>query len=110
MTTGPRAPAIPALYTLFYPLLVKLGQEVGWVFTVHGSMTRDMDVVAAPWHTHAIPEEDLVKEVAKRLGANPLDPRIRRTVKPHGRVAVLIPLGHGATLDLSVLPRSDPRA
>lgn len=64
-----------------------------------------MDVVAIPWHDHAIPEPDLVMEVVRRLGGVPLDPRSRGYAKPHGRVAYIIHLAGGASVDLSVMPR-----
>ncbi len=77
------------------------GYAVGW----HGSMARDIDMIAAPWTDNASPPEEMVAHVVKcvRGWIKPSDkcPSLR----PHGRKAWSIHLlGTGTYIDLSVMP------
>lgn len=106
-------------YSLIIPELMKAGREVGYAIAVHGSLARDLDIVAIPWTDEAVTAERLILH----LGAA-VDGRIRNggrkkvdseewetvhgsepTVKPHGRLAWTIFLSHGGLhIDVSVMP------
>lgn len=109
-------------YALLVPGLMKAGREVGYAIAVHGSLARDLDIVAIPWTDEAVSAErlilHLIAEVDGRLrnGASQnaktgewvrgraSDP----TSKPHGRSAWTIHCGsEGLHLDVSVMPRTD---
>lgn len=108
------------------PALREAAEQMGYALTVHGSMERDIDVVAVPWADHAIDAEHVAdrffsicravcgpvqwnggwedgcgREPPSGAGPNP-------TRKPHGRLAWSIMFGGGPYLDLSVTPRSAP--
>lgn len=77
------------------------GYAIGW----HGSMARDLDLIAVPWTEHAIPPEEMVAQVVKRIGAWVRVKDECPTRKPHGRLAwSLYLIGSGVYLDLSVMP------
>jgi len=100
------------LFASMYCGLSELVREHGYALTVHGTMNLDFDLVAIPWTNDAIDPEDLIKIVADRCnllatgefgtGIYNMNPDI----KPHGRKAWLIIIGSGATLDISVMPKS----
>lgn len=84
----------------------------GYALAVHGSLARDIDVVAIPWTAEAVEAEALVAALAAEVervnghvyfrGRDP-----NPTEKPHGRRAWSIHLGGGPYIDLSVMPRLD---
>lgn len=106
---GPR-PA--ASYALLYPGLVAIARKLGYALTLHGSMNRDMDLVAIPWVDEAADPENLVSAIVDAVDGftgwdtEPGKPR------PHGRRCWLIwfkgvdhAFGGGACIDLSIMPR-----
>lgn len=104
-------------YALLLPQLMQAGREVGYAIAVHGSMARDLDLVAIPWTNEAVSAERLIMHLMAvvdgriRNGAyNAGGEWIRKagsepTEMPHGRLAWTIHMGHeGAYLDVSVMP------
>jgi hypothetical protein len=87
------------------PRLDLIGWQHGYTLARHGSMTRDCDLVAAPWIAAAAPAEQLVDAMAQEVGGWYRAPSQR----PHGRLAWSI---HFRTyenahlyFDVSVMPR-----
>ena len=98
--------------TLLRPLRDK-ARELGYALGLHGSMVRDLDLIAAPWSDTAVSAEVLAEALRDVVGGQILpsyrlgDPTNRNPSKmPHGRMAWSIMLGGGAYIDLSVMPRS----
>jgi hypothetical protein len=93
--------------------VVAAGRGVGYALAFHGSLLRDIDIIAAPWTAEAVAAEDLAKLVAETVDGfirpydAPRERRLRR--KPHGRRAFVIYVG-GTYIDLSVMPRRARRA
>lgn len=95
-------------YASLYPSLRQRAYELGYALTLHGSLVKDLDVVAVPWTESAAPERELVAELCDCAGGF-LDPGQPSTAKPHGRRAYTIHLGrNGGYVDLSVMPRMTP--
>ena len=106
-------------FALLLPGLMKAGREVGYAIAVHGSMARDLDMVAVPWTEEAVSAERLIlhllaavdgrlrNSARKREGSEEWD-RVHAsepTSKPHGRLAWSIHVGQdGLYLDVSVMP------
>ena len=90
-----------------------LARVKGYAVAVHGSVARDIDLVAVPWTDDAASAEDLVSAVhdavrSKLDGAGYIPPDdTRGAKKPHGRRAWTIILGSGVYIDLSVMPRQE---
>lgn len=86
----------------------------GYAVAIHGSLARDIDLIAVPWTDSADDAEQIVRSIrgaiagvlgrcyvaAEKKGA------LKWTEKPHGRRAVtLIHAGFCGEIDLSVMPR-----
>ena len=90
----------------------EIARKCGYTIAVHGSMTRDLDLVAAPWTVEAVSAQDLVDALCEHV---PLVVRDDVGVttpspepKPWGRLAWSL---HGCPnpwkyVDLSVCPRA----
>lgn len=77
----------------------------GYAIGVHGSLVRDVDLIAAPWIERASAPDELATAIADELGGA-VRARARRA---HGRIGyvVLIPGGkHPNYIDLSVMAPS----
>jgi hypothetical protein len=104
-------------YALLLPQLMRAGREVGYAIAVHGSMARDLDIVAVPWTEEAVNAERLIMHLLAAV-----DGRLRNGARndagewirtpgsepkplPHGRLAWSLHVGHeGMYLDVSVMP------
>lgn len=87
-----------------------LAREVGYAIGVHGTMERDLDLIAAPWVAEAVTPVDLAQHIATGLGGRVLGFRIQD--KPCGRWSCNIrPEGWFKLIDLSVMPpnNKDPK-
>ncbi len=104
---GRLTPYLPLAFAWTYSsFLVPRARELGYALCIHGSMTRDLDLVACPWTDDAAPAEELVYALRDEVHgaiepADVADP----TGKPHGRLAWRIHCGGGPYIDLSVMPR-----
>lgn len=104
----------PQYEALIEPLREK-ARELGYALTVHGSLKRDIDLVAIPWTDQAVPARTLaeaIRETAHVVNGAALmredDPWHREGcpgLKPHGRLVWTFHLGGGPYIDLSVMPR-----
>ena len=91
------------------PLRAK-ARELGYALGVHGSIKRDIDIIACPWTAEAVEAQELVD--ALRLACVDIigfaqygcDGPFPRTDKPHGRLCWTIHF-NGTYIDLSVMPR-----
>lgn len=100
---GPRS-TFPSMYAILIPNLVEIARELGYAIGLHGSMARDLDLIAVPWVEEAVPPEELVQAIASRLGFILEGPPRSPEDKPHGRRAWSLILCGEAYVDLSVLP------
>lgn len=97
--TGWEDPALPDI-----KLIWKLAREVGYAVGVHGSLKRDVDLIAVPWTEDAAGHIALINHLCKGLNAKQAgSPSLE---KPHGRLAVIIQIdGYYKPIDLSIMPR-----
>jgi len=80
--------------------------KCGYAIAVHGSLLRDIDLLAAPWTKEAQAPTTLLKAIlegVKLFDVGYLQAK-KPTKKPHGRLAWVIHVG-GTYIDLSVMPR-----
>ena len=77
----------------------------GYAVAVHGSLSRDVDLIAVPWKDLVSPAHVFVADVVKRTGGWLRSKDACPTKKPHGRLAWSIHIiGTGTFIDLSVMP------
>lgn len=87
--------------------LTDAANKCGYALGLHGSLNRDMDLIAAPWTDEAVSADQLVSAMAKAAGGW-IDQGvcgINPEYRPHGRIAYTVQLGRGLYLDVSVMPR-----
>jgi hypothetical protein len=111
-------------YALMIPQLMKAGREVGYAIAVHGSLARDLDIVAIPWTEEAVSAERLIMHLMAEVNGslrnggsyvgkdeNGKDvwkaaPGSVPSEKPHGRLAWSVHIGRESLyIDVSVMPR-----
>jgi hypothetical protein len=97
---------LPASYCWLYVQLREAAVANGYALAVHGSMARDLDVVAVPWVEDAAPVETLVEALRDAVAGWIPKPLTAPGLKPHGRLAYTILLEGHAFIDLSVMPPS----
>lgn len=110
-------PAVRELAARLVEIVRPAARACGYAVAVHGSMARDLDLVAVPWTEDATDALAVVKAIQDAISAQ-LDTCYRSKdpddTKPHGRVAwtlffhdaVSTPNGAFPFIDLSVMPRS----
>lgn len=109
----------PKFDLLIGPVRAK-ARELGYAIGVHGSLVRDIDLIACPWTAEAVDARTLaeaLREVIREandgvacLGWKLGDPEATLNGcpgdKPHGRRCWSYYLGDGPWVDLSVMPRA----
>lgn len=111
------------LVNILLPALRETARRNGYALAIHGSLERDIDLIAAPWTDGAMDAADLVRDLqavckavlgyATGPGGWTADEKFEPPVgslpnpdrKPHGRLGWSIILGGGPYLDVSVMPR-----
>ena len=102
-------------YVAMYPALTRAAHQCGYALAVHGSMARDMDLIAVPWVQDATTSEELVEALREACGGWIHAPKTNRdpTTKPHGRlgwtihvVGTLDSAEPAAYIDLSVMEKT----
>lgn len=105
-------PSLAPAFAALYPTLCKAAREYGYALAIHGTLQRDMDLIAVPWTDTAMPSDELVEAligvsdgwIIHRAEGNDLNDGTSPKQKPHGRVAWSIYISEGVYLDLSVMP------
>lgn len=101
-----------SIYSQILPKIREAGKAMGYAIALHGSMQRDLDLLAVPWVEDAKSAEELVEFIAEAVNGYVIgDVNARGTVEtptlqPHGRKSWNICWGGRAFVDLSVMPRS----
>jgi len=55
----------PHLYACIFPALQSIARERGYNLVLHGSLNRDMDLVAIPWVDDPKPHLELLQEMER---------------------------------------------
>jgi hypothetical protein len=106
-----------ATFAWMIPHLTTVARIYGYAIGLHGSMNRDLDLIAVPWTESAAPAETLVEAIRDAVDGsirndpptqgNKYDQQVSNpNDKPHGRRAWSIYFsGRRFYIDLSVMPR-----
>lgn len=82
-----------------------VAKRIGYAVAWHGSLCRDIDLVAVPWTQDAVEAEELVKQIMEAVGGVYTHGQINPSKNPHGRLSYAINLHPSAVyVDLSVMP------
>lgn len=102
-----RTPSIAPAYAFIYPLCCEAARACGYALALHGTMARDLDLLAVPWTEDAADYDTLIDAIMKACDGFLIErtskPEPER--KPHGRMAWSIHLDGGVFIDLSVMPK-----
>jgi len=88
----------PGLYAIFFEQLKDIAREYGYNLVVHGSMNRDLDLIAIPWVDKPKDEQEMIIEFQEYLtGIKIIDPKgkVPFTILPGGRHSFVISLNRG---------------
>lgn len=100
--------AVKALARRIIRPLRERAKALGYALTVHGSLERDIDLVAVPWTERAHPAEGLansLRQVLEQLYGVGLEvPPSEKHPKPHGRLCWSFWIRPWTYVDLSIYP------
>ena len=88
----------PGLYAIYFEMLKDIAKHYGYNLVVHGSMARDLDLIAIPWVDDPRPEQEMILDFQNYLtGKHEVRPtgEIHYTVMPGNRHAYSISLNRG---------------
>ncbi len=105
--------SLVCIYAQLLPRIRERAKKMGYAVAIHGSMSRDLDLLAVPWVEDAVAPEELVEAIAQEVGGYVMPDRANRegtvqrcpTVQPHGRLSWNVCWGGRPFIDLSVMPR-----
>lgn len=81
----------PALYAFYYQLLKEKAIEYGYNLVLHGSMNRDLDLIAIPWVKDLGDVEDMILQFASIIGGEVMHQSDeQKNCFPHGRQSYVI--------------------
>jgi hypothetical protein len=89
-----------------FDTIMKIGRSCGYSIAIHGSLKRDVDLIAVPWVDEAKGALSLIHALCEGLNAKQIG-----TVeeKPWGRMAVVIQIdGYYKPIDLSIIRKGVP--
>lgn len=92
------------LYATLYMMMVPVARECGYALALHGSMARDLDVVAIPWTEEALPVQALLDRFMEKFSFYEMNGG-GLTRKPNGRMSFCMGWDGGLYVDLSVMPQ-----
>lgn len=104
------------IYEPLLPIIRDAAWLQGYLAVPHGSLKRDLDIIAIPWIQNASTPAELAEAIATAVGA-PQEIGPPSSNKPHGRLAWSLLLwncersieeiraGYVPWIDLSVMPR-----
>lgn len=93
--------AKPNLYACYFFNMKEVAVSYGYNLVVHGSMNRDLDLIAIPWVDDPKPELELIKALAVCIGGKVMGKAIEGAENsyvsklPGGRVNYVINLNRG---------------
>ena len=110
-------PLRPWAFAKVYDSLLAVAQDNGYALALHGSMNRDLDLIAVPWTENACDLKTLLEAIneeaskyqLKPFRGSPVDINQAQRKKPHGRVAYSIHFTGDAYIDISIMPRKVKR-
>lgn len=89
--------AKPQLYAYFFEALKPIALDHGYNLVVHGSMARDLDLIAIPWVDDPKSEIDLIRALAQYMNHRAPEQKEHYLFKalPGGRHSYVINLDRG---------------
>lgn len=80
--------AKPSLYALYFESIKDIGTKYGYNIVLHGSLNRDLDLIAIPWQEKIGDKIKMIEYIAKHIGGHILHQATNKT--HHGREQYII--------------------
>lgn len=98
----------PTYAAAMYPELAEIARSHGYALAVHGSLARDLDLIAIPWIEEAGEPQAVLDDILKKFAVNLIG---EVSKKPHGRTAYTLNVGWGhCAIDLQFIPKNGNNA
>jgi len=93
----------PQFYAYTFLALKKIAKRMGYNLVIHGSMKRDLDLIAIPWVNNPKSEKSLILALKKHLLGGNLSDKDKKSlddpkILPGGRKSYVINLNRGGYL------------
>lgn len=88
----------PGLYAMYYEQLKEIAKLYGYNLLIHGSMARDLDLVAVPWVDEPQDEQEMIKDFQQYFTGKiqvGTDDKVHFTTLPGKRHSYVIELNRG---------------
>lgn len=104
-----------ASYALLIPTFANAVRPLGYALGVHGSMCRDLDLIAVPWRDEAAEPAAVVEAIRASVDGWTIHHESEPTRRPHGRLCYTIHFRNASGnslpekhpyIDLSIMPRN----
>lgn len=86
--------AKPSLYAFYFDVIKEIGLQYGYNIVLHGSMNRDLDLIAIPWQEQIGDKMEMLDRIAEAIGGHILfeteEDRKKFREKFHGRQCYVI--------------------
>lgn len=107
--------SLVCIYAQLLPRIKEAAKRMGYALAIHGSMYRDLDLLAVPWTETAVDAEELVEAIRSSVGGYVIGDNLKNTgsvskeptKQPHGRLSWNICWGGRPFIDLSVMPKAN---
>ena len=94
-------------YEKVLPLIREAAKKLGYAIGLHGSLERDLDLIAVPWEeTFCAPDE--LAHAVQRAASGSSGAWPEPIKKPHGRLGYVLHIGVYAYIDLSIIATASP--
>lgn len=88
--------AKPSYYAIMFEPLKVIAMKYGYNLVLHGSLNRDMDLIAIPWVEELGNVEDMINEFADYVGGKVQEwTHVSMRNAPHGRKWYVIDIWRG---------------
>jgi hypothetical protein len=64
--------AKPSLYAFYFEVIKEIGLQYGYNIVLHGSMNRDLDLIAIPWQEVIGDKVEMINKICEAIGGNVL--------------------------------------
>lgn len=99
--TNPR----PQFYACHLAELRQIAIDHGYTLAIHGSMLRDLDLIAVAWIDKPKPHAEMIDKMLESIGGIMTDAHLPKpNEKPHGRLVYTLLIWGNWFLDISVIP------
>lgn len=92
----------PVYAAAMYPGLAAIAQRHGYALACHGSLARDLDLIAVPWADTVSKHLEVIKDITSHYAVRLIG---ECQIKNHGRCSYMLSCGFGdCSIDLSFTP------